>query len=251
MSGGDGASFTTLNVGDAGDSAPNTCGDPPSEGGMLRSQDRETGGDPLGLDGSIIRVDPATGSGVPGNPAYSAPGNDNRSRIIAYGLRNPCRFALRPGTSELWQADVGWYRYERIFRLPSTTPSSAVNFGWPCYEGESRGLTYIPICASPYANPSRVTAPYFAYLHDQRVVSGNKCGEGASGATTGIAFAPGGGRFSAAYNGALFFADYTHSCIYAMRTSAGGNPDPARREVFSDKVPNPVDLEFGPTGDLF
>ena len=249
MSGGDGASFTTLNVGDAGDSAPNTCGDPPSEGGMLRSQDRETGGDPLGLDGSIIRVDPATGSGVPGNPAYSAPGNDNRSRIIAYGLRNPFRFALRPGTSELWQADVGWYRTSgssacraRRRQVPSTS------------DGPATRASHAVSPTSPSAlrcTPTRRASRPVRYLHDQRVVSGNKCGEGASGATTGIAFAPGGGRFSAAYNGALFFVDYTHSCIYAMRTSAGGNPDPARREVFSDKVPNPVDLEFGPTGDLF
>jgi hypothetical protein len=110
--------------------------------------------------------------------------------MIAYGLRNPFRFALRPGTAELWQADVGWNRYKRVFRLPSTTPSTAANFGWPCYESESRGLTSSPICAGLYANASRVTMPYFAYAHDQRVVAGSKCGEGASGWVTGIAFAP-------------------------------------------------------------
>ena len=60
----------------------NPCGDPPgtvgslltpptSEGGRLRVQDLRTpatAGDPTGLDGSLIRIDPATGAGAPDNP---------------------------------------------------------------------------------------------------------------------------------------------------------------------------------------
>ena len=48
----------------------NPCGDPggsdptppTAEGGSLRSQDIRTTGDPTGLSGAIIRVDPATGA---------------------------------------------------------------------------------------------------------------------------------------------------------------------------------------------
>src|SRR6266516_1866378 len=111
-SGGDGASFNNVDYGqygntNAGDSA-NPCGDPPSpagtaltaptaEGGALRSQSvRRTDG-PATLDGAILRIDPATGAGVPGNPFYSS-SDANARRSVAYGLRNPFRFTQRPGT---------------------------------------------------------------------------------------------------------------------------------------------------------
>ena len=226
--GGDGANFNQLNVGDAGDPLPNTCGDPPKEGGMLRAQDWRTTGDPLGLDGSIIRVDPNTGNGVAGNPGYTAAGAaTNRARIIAYGLRNPYRFSFRPGTDELWLGDVGWNTRERIYRIADTTPASPPDFGWPCYEGtlNTSGdypvLKSLPICAGLYAFEaaapgSVVTRPYFEYTHNQAVVPGQSCGVGTSGAVTGIAFSPAGGPFPAPYAGALFFADYSHNCIYVM-----------------------------------
>jgi glucose/arabinose dehydrogenase len=255
MSGGDGASFTQLDLQRPGDSTPNPCGDPQNEGGMLRSQDWQTQGDPLGLDGSLVRVDPATGGGVPGNPGYpgSSP-SSNRSRIIAYGMRNPFRFAFRPGTGELWVGDVGWDRWERIERMSSTTPSTPLNFGWPCYEGtESRGLTNIPICAGLYNDSSTWTPPYFQYRHNTAVVAGQSCGLNSGASVTGVAFAPAGGGFPARYAGALFFADYSQRCIYAMPLGAGFEPEPAQREVFlsGDHNTDPVDLEFGPNGDLF
>jgi glucose/arabinose dehydrogenase len=77
VSGGDGASFNFADYGQGGGSSgsptpKNPCGDPPggiggnqtspsAEGGALRSQDVRTGGDPAGLDGAILRVDPDTG----------------------------------------------------------------------------------------------------------------------------------------------------------------------------------------------
>ena len=74
-SAGDGASFNFVDYGQDGNPL-NPCGDPPggvgavltpptAEGGALRSQDLRTSGDPVALDGSIIRVDPATGRGAP------------------------------------------------------------------------------------------------------------------------------------------------------------------------------------------
>src|SRR5215216_5853031 len=81
---GDGASWIFADYGQGGGSSgsptpKNPCGDPPggvgatltpptAEGGALRTQDLRTGGDPVGLDGSILRVDPATGNALPDNP---------------------------------------------------------------------------------------------------------------------------------------------------------------------------------------
>ena len=36
---------------------------------------------------------------------------------MAFGLRNPFRFAFRPGTSELWAGDVGEGTWEEINRI--------------------------------------------------------------------------------------------------------------------------------------
>ena len=62
----------------------------------------------------------------------------NVRRIIAYGLRNPFRFAFRPGTREIWVGDVGSDRDEEIDRIRNPTDATVENFGWPCYEGASR-----------------------------------------------------------------------------------------------------------------
>ena len=95
-SGGDGASFSSPDYGQLGSPA-NPCGDPPDEGGSLRSQDLRTPAphDPTGLNGSIIRIDPETGTGWPTNPKYAS-NDQNEKRIVAFGFRNPFRFTTIP-----------------------------------------------------------------------------------------------------------------------------------------------------------
>jgi hypothetical protein len=124
-SGGDGASFNLVDYGQDGNpstpaaSRPGgvgaTLSPPTAEGGALRRQDLRTSGDPVSLDGSIIRVDPATGAAPADNPLVSDP-DANAKRIIAYGQRNP----FRPGTNELWAGDVGWNTWEEINRGSSS-----------------------------------------------------------------------------------------------------------------------------------
>src|SRR5207253_5436316 len=156
VSGGDGASFNNVDYGQygatyAGDQA-NPCGDPPgatgtalsppgAEGGALRSQSVRRTDDPATLDGAVLRIDPATGAGVPGNPFYSS-SDANARRVVAYGLRNPFRITQRPGTDELWIGDVGWNTWEEINRVVAPASPAASNFGWPCYEGASAQSGY-------------------------------------------------------------------------------------------------------------
>jgi PKD repeat protein/glucose/arabinose dehydrogenase len=263
-SSGDGASFNFADWGQ--DGAPlNPCGDPPggvgatlspptAEGGALRSQDLRTSGDPTSLDGTVIRVNPATGAGLPDNP-LAASADANARRIIAYGLRNPFRFAQRPGTDELWVGDVGWNTWEEINVLPVL--GNAENFGWPCYEGTPRQGGYdganLSICETLYsAGPQAVTPPYFAYNHTARVVPNETCPTGSS-STAGLEF-----EFAAAqnpypteYDDALFFADYSRDCIWVMPKGADGKPAPGLVRSFVSGAANPVNLENGPAGDLF
>jgi glucose/arabinose dehydrogenase len=262
-SGGDGASFEYVDYGQTG-SPLNPCGDPPggvgatlapptAEGGALRSQDLRTAGDPVTLDGTIIRVNPATGAGLPDNPLASS-SDANARRIIANGLRNPFRFTRRPGTSELWLGDVGWGTWEEINRI--TDPLGAVeNFGWPCYEGVPRQGGYdganLNICENLYAQPGAVTAPYFAYHHNNRVVANETCPTGSS-STAGLQFEfASGGNYPAEYQDALFFADYSRDCIWAMLKGTDGHPNQGQIRTFVAGAANPVNLEAGPGGDLF
>jgi glucose/arabinose dehydrogenase len=252
VSSGDGASYDVVDHGQLGSPA-NPCGDPPNEGGALRSQDVRTGTDPTGLDGTVLRLDPATGQAAPGNP-LAASADANARRIVAQGLRNPYRFTVRPGTGELWLGDVGWTRWEELNRL--AVPAAGVaNFGWPCFEGGGRQSGYdganIPLCESLYT-AGGTTAPYYAYDHAAKVVAGESCPSGGS-SISGVQFYPSGGPYPAEYGGAVFFSDYSRDCIWAMLPSAtsGGLPDPANRLTFAAQAANPVDLAVGPGGELY
>jgi PKD repeat protein len=264
-SAGDGASFTFTDYGQDG-SPTNPCGDPPAgpgsnltapsaEGGALRSQDLRTRGDPTGLDGSIIRVDRRDGSSLSEGAPLWADSEHNARRIIANGLRNPFRFTV-DRDEEVWVGDVGWGDWEEINRFPGYE-GTLFNNGWPCYEGSGRQPGYdganLSICESLYAgnvsSPERLRAPYYAYNHANRVVSGESCPTGSS-SISGLAFNYR-NAYPAPYQDALFFSDYSRDCIWAMRAGAGGDPDPSLITTFDAGASNPVYLQSGPDGAIY
>jgi glucose/arabinose dehydrogenase len=245
-SGGDGASFNTVDYGQFA----NGFGDPTNEGGALRSQDILSDGDPASLDGSVIRIDPTTGAAAPNNP-YSSSSDANKRRIIANGMRNPFRITFKPGTKELFIAETGWNTWEEINRIPDATDATAENFGWPAYEGMGRQSGYdgqnLPLLENFYLNPSAHTTPWFTYAHSAQVVPGS--GEPTGGSTpTGVAFYQA-GNYPVAYEGALFFADYARQRIYVMFKGADGQINQASRQVAG--TGGVVELTTGPNGDLY
>ena len=263
MSGGEGASFNYVDYGQTG----NPCGDPPggvggsqtvptAEGGALRAQDVRSSGDPLGLSGSLIRVDPATGRPVPDLPADATQSELNAGRIVAYGLRNPFRIAIRPGTNDVWIADVGWDHVEEIDRVGS---AAKPNFGWPCYEGTRQPYAVgLDLCNSLYGGGGS-TAPYFAYAHDAKVDPVNDtaetCPTSHGSAVTGLEFyerkAAQPAVFPSSYEGGLFFGDNSRSCIWFMKPGTDGLPDPGSAKLFTATQQGIVDLEEGPDGALY
>ncbi len=249
VSAGEGANHTALDIGQFG-APPNPCGDPNKEGGSLRAQDVRTAGDPLGYGGTILRVDPA-------NPADR--------QIVGYGLRNPYRIAFRPGTNNLWIADVGSGRWEELNWIPDALAGAQPNFGWPCYEGFGREIGFdsldVPLCESLYGDPGGgytpgAITPYFSYEHNQIVSPNDGCRMDpsppayATSAITGVAFY-GAGNYPAQYHGALFFADFARGCIWTMAKDGFGNPDPFTISPFVVGGIYPVHLQIGPDGDLY
>ncbi|MFB9234759.1 PQQ-dependent sugar dehydrogenase [Plantactinospora siamensis] len=264
VGGGDGGSGDVVDYGQLG-SPSNPCADPPSpvggpmtpptaQGGALRAQSLRSSG-PARLNGTIIRVNPATGAAMPGNPLISNP-NQNARRIVAYGLRNPFRMVFRPGTNEVWIGDVGYHTWEEIDRVLAPTASPVRNYGWPCYEGAGRQPEYdatnLNLCESLYAaGPSAVVAPAYSYQHGQAIVAGDGC-RTTGGAITGVAFYPASlGNYPARYKGGLFFTDLLRQCIWSIRPGSGGVPNPNYIEPFGSTVGAPVQLKLGPDCNLY
>jgi glucose/arabinose dehydrogenase len=246
--GGDGASFNYVDSGQTA-STP-SANDPANQGGSFRSQDIRTSGDPVTLDGSVIRIDPDTGLALPGNPRFTDP-DANGKRIVAHGLRNPFRLAVRPGTNEVWIGDVGWNTWEEINRVLDGSDAFVDNFGWPCYEGVGTQSGYSPFAICQQLPASAVVPPYYTYNHSAEVVSGEACPTGSS-SISGLAFYPNaGGTYPDAYKNALFFADYSRNCIWAMRAGANGLPNPSDRVTIKSGGGGPVNLVSGPGGDIF
>ncbi len=197
-------------------------------------------GDPIGLDGTILRVDPITGGAMQGNPYVGGRLDDDR--IIAYGLRNPFRFAIPQYMSDVWIGDVGNGTWEEINRIPNTIDAVVENFGWPCYEGTPQDVAFsaanIPICKTLYAN-NTAAAPFYSYNHNGNTAS-----------ITGLTFYSS-GNYPAAYTGALFFTDYTQGWLKVMLTGGGDRPNATMVQTVIDTGLAAVDLQAGANGDIF
>jgi uncharacterized repeat protein (TIGR01451 family) len=265
VSGGDGAGFNGVDYGQYG-IPKNPLGDPPlpvgtrlvppgAEGGSLRSQSlRRAAGGPALTNGAILRVDD-DGNALPDNPLFGS-ADPIAQRIVAYGLRNPFRFTIQPGTGALWIGDVGWSVWEEINRLANPTGAAVTNFGWPCYEGNGQQSGYLAanlsLCTDLYATPGGVTSPFYTYNHSNKLVPDDPnetCPTGSS-SISGLAFY-GTGSYPANYDGALFFGDYSRQCIWVMFPDAQGNPVASTRATFIAGAATPVDLQIGPGGDLY
>ena len=128
------------------------------------------------------------------------------------------------------------------------------NFGWPAYEGPNRQGGYdgqnLPLLEALYAaGPAAHDGPYFAYEHATKVDPASTEPTGSS-SISGLAFAEG-GNLPAAFDGALFFADYSRDTIWVMYRGVNGLPDPTNIRAFVRPAANPVNLVIGPDGSLY
>jgi glucose/arabinose dehydrogenase len=252
---GEGAGYDFVDYGQRG----NPCADPPgaqtpgtAQGGALRAQSlRRPEGQPRVLNGTVIRIDPETGEGLPDNP-FADSVDANERRVVAYGLRNPYRVTMRPDSNEMWLGDVGWQIWEEINRIPDVTDEVVENFGWPCYDGSqilpSVRDVGLGTCTAFYAQRGQ-TPPHFAYHHYSNIVEDDGCQPGNS-AVSGLAF-ENGSSYPAAYRKALFFADVIRGCVWAMQTDETGTPDPERIVPVLTGLGMPVQLLTGAGGDLY
>ena len=179
--------------------------------------------------GKILRINP-DGS-APGDNPFDDGTNSIRSKVWAYGLRNPFRFALSPKNGEPHIGDVGWDAWERVVR------GRGANFGWPCYEGSAPQPEYQDAFVECQQLPaSDVTAPLYTYPSPP------------GAAVVGGAFIID-GQYPEQYQGNFFFGDYVRGWINRMVFDANGNVLDVL--PFAENIPGPVDIELGPDGLLY
>jgi glucose/arabinose dehydrogenase len=212
----DGTLFVTT-----GDSGENTANDL-----SLRAQDLNS------LAGKVLHIY-RDGSAVESNPFWTGDAEANRSKVYAYGFRNPFRIAFEPGTGTPYLGDVGWYSYEEV-----NIVHAGMNYGWPCYEGPGPQLAYATyaVCQSLYfQGADSVKMPLHYY------------GTGPFGASViGGDFPT---AYPAPYTGKYFFADYVHSTMsYATVTT---DETLLGIEDFAYGINGPVTVRTGPNGELY
>ncbi|HEX4950203.1 MAG TPA: NPCBM/NEW2 domain-containing protein [Blastocatellia bacterium] len=183
------------------------------------------------LNGKILRLNP-DGTAPSDNPFYNGNPNAVRSKVYAYGFRNPYRFAIHPTTGEVLVGDVGWVTYEEINR------GRGANFGWPCYEGDAPQASYqnrFPAQCGALPS-SAVTKPIHFYPRSEGVA--------VIGGTVYNAT-----QFPATYRGNFFYADYVGQWIKRLVFDANGNVSSV--QPFATNAGDIVSLEQGLDGALY
>ena len=267
-SGGDGASFTFVDYGQDG-SPLNPCGDPP--GGVGRDADAadcggwcatkpgppRPSGDPVGRStgpsfASIPRPVPACRRIRSRAARTRTPGGSSR-----YGLRNPFRFTFRPGTNEIWIGDVGWNDWEEINRIlePDRLEASRTSGGRATRGTRQSGYdaANLTICENLYGSAAADTKPFFAYHHADKVVAGEACPTGSS-SISGLSFefSPPAASFPASVPGSALLRRLLARLHLGDEEGRRILPSPGSASTRSSPgAANPVNLEFGPDGNLY
>ncbi|HUU33890.1 MAG TPA: NPCBM/NEW2 domain-containing protein, partial [Vicinamibacterales bacterium] len=208
-----------------GDASSFTTVDPRA----LRVQSLDT------LAGKLLHID-RDGHGLASNPFFTGHADDVRSKIFAYGFRNPFRFALRPATGRPYVADVGSAFWEEL-----NVAQPGANYGWPCYEGpasqpgyQSLAACQMLIAQGPAAVANAITG--YPHLTD-------------SASITGGAFYTG-TALPEIYRGAYFFADFVRQTLSYVAVDDTDTVAGPIRGLATD-LPGPVDVQTSATGILY
>ncbi len=246
---------------DTGGQDPDAFGpgltDPEEDIGAFRARSLNS------LAGKILRIDPETGAGLDSNPYWDGDPFSDASRVWLYGLRNPFRFSLVPGTGSanpadgdpgaLLIGDVGWATYEILH----FAPTGGMNFGWPCYEGPQTtsyfsettftGNTNVLCNAVP--NPENPTAetPATRYLHHSDGASSAPWGWTGRSITGGVVYD--GTEYPSTYRGRYFFTDWVNDWIRVVTLDTDGTV--VGYSTFVSNAGGPVAFTTDPTnGDI-
>lgn len=217
--------------------------------GAFRAQDLDVPG------GKILRIDPATGHGLPSNPFWTGDPGEVRSKVWAFGLRNPFRFCVRPLTGSLDPAegapgtlfvgDVGWNLWEEL----NVVSAGGSNLGWPYREGARVNAPYAAL-APPFAGNTAtgpLTDPTLALYHPSADTNGVFASR-ANSITSGLFYTA--QQFPAPWRGRFVFGDFYRGWIHAAQFDAQDRL--VTSDLLASGMNGPVDFAIEPsTGWLY
>ncbi|OQP53515.1 CBM96 family carbohydrate-binding protein [Niastella populi] len=175
--------------------------------------------------GKLLRIN-SDGTVPAGNPFT---GNAARSRIWAYGLRNPFTIASDPVSGKIFVNDVGNATWEEI----NDATTGGRNFGWPSKEG---------MCTSGCTG---FTNPIYVYATNRN--DPPPAGQGC--AINGGTFFNGAiSNYPSTYNGRYFFLDYCGTWIDHINPAA---TSPTRSNFGTNLGSGLVYVKQGTDGNLY
>ena len=233
------------------------------------------------LRGKIIRIHPEDDGSysIPEGNLFPKGTPDTRPEIYTMGDRNPWRPSIDSQTGFLYWGEVGPDANEDTSIGPRgydelNQARGPGYFGWPYFIGENHAYPYFdyaanqprepknpkkPINASvnntglrelPPAQPAFISYPYGASERFPMVGSGSRSAVG--GPVFRQADFQGAKRaFPAWYEGKWLAADLSRGWIMAITMNAKGDYQSMERFLPAYRPVEPIDLKFGPEGDLY
>ncbi len=203
------------------------------------------------LNGKILRIKPLAGDSAgyvtTGNP-YEADegaqlcgtaasfGPGPCREMYARGFRNPFRFAVQQGSTNIFVGDVGGGGWEEIDKLVARG-----NYGWPEREGPCASGTQ---CGYPPQVPSTFADPVYTYSH---FVGGVR----KDSAVTGGAFIPANTGYPSGYAGTYVLADGYAGFLRRLTYNAGTDSWSAIAPDFATNAFGVISLRAGLDGNLY
>jgi glucose/arabinose dehydrogenase len=203
------------------------------------------------LAGKVLRVNPGSGEGLPGNRWWNGDPGANRSRVWNRGLRNPFRFAVDPFTDTPVIGDVGWRAFEEV-----NDGYRGASFGWPCQEGGLRtsdltaGMLEGPGVIRPQPSYNTMAAcrrfdagqtpPIWTWCHDEL---DTRCPAGGNAAIAPVIYR--GTNYPDEYRG-LWFGDVMQNRLAVLVLGRERRVVPVATDVVL-----PVDVSVGPDGNVY
>jgi cytochrome c len=234
------------------------------------------------LRGKILRIHPEPdGSYTIPEGNLFPPGTPlTRPEIYTMGHRNPYRISIDQRTGVLYWGDIGPdASVDSVDRGPAGhdeigRAERPGNYGWPHFVGDNkayRDIDYATMRIGPPFDPARphndspnntglaelppaqaafIWYPYGASADFPLVGSGGRTAM-AGPVFHRADFAAAARPFPAWYDGRLFIYEWMRGWIMAVTIDTDGRFAAMERFLPSSKFANPVDMQFGPNGDLY
>ena len=235
------------------------------------------------LRGKILRIHPEPDGTytIPEGNLFPRGTPNTRPEIYTMGNRNPWRLTIDTRTNHLlWgeigpdagrdSANVGPMGYDEL-----NVAASAGNYGWPFFIGYNRGYNTVqygptktfgppmdparPVNRSPNntgiqelppARPPLLAYPYGVSEEWPVLASGGRCAVG--GPVFYASNFTGARRFPSYYEGKWFVVDYVRTWIMVATMNDDRTKVVSMERFLPDeKYTSPLDMDFGPSGDLY